>query len=140
MEARRQYYDPVRDSRAGEQYFPLDPELLSGVVFNHRSDIQIEPHPPAGQDALQLLPIHQSPADESQLHVDDSEDRTTKIEFSTQWSNRKEAVWDIVGTKRGTQALVSAPAPQARAAPRIWAEVRLHPCFSTRLYFESNMS
>ncbi|CAE6437960.1 unnamed protein product [Rhizoctonia solani] len=44
------------------------------------------------------------------------------IEFSMQWNNRREAVWDIVGPKRGTQAFMIAPVSEARAAPEIWAE------------------
>ncbi|CAE6428991.1 unnamed protein product, partial [Rhizoctonia solani] len=76
----------------------------------------------AGWPGRPTTPRSIYPPDQSQLHLDQSEDRAPKIELSTQWNNRKEAVWDIVGPKHGTQAFVSAPAPQARATPKIWTE------------------
>ncbi|CAE6473355.1 unnamed protein product [Rhizoctonia solani] len=130
MEARRQYYDPVRNSRAEELYFPLDPELPTAAVLSHPSeDVHMEPHAPVGdpqgldaQQFLLLYPPDTPLVDPSQSHVDEDESMAPKIEFSTQWNNRREAVWDVLGPKRGTQTSLSALAPEARAPPKIWAE------------------
>ncbi|CAE6455237.1 unnamed protein product, partial [Rhizoctonia solani] len=81
---------------------------------------------PRSQDAQQLpLPdlTDQPPTDPSQPRVDEAEDAAPKIEFSTQWNNRKEAQWDIVGPpKQGVEPVFSGPVPRAWDAPKIWAE------------------
>ncbi|CAE6348537.1 unnamed protein product [Rhizoctonia solani] len=125
MEARRQYYEPDHTLLAGHQYFLSDAEFLPTNVLSYQSeDVRME-FLPVDQDAQQLpllYPFDSVPIDSSQLYVGENDDTTPKIEFSTQWNNRKEAVWDIVGPKRGMQAFITAPVSEARAAPEIWAE------------------
>ncbi|KAG8730533.1 AdoMet-dependent rRNA methyltransferase spb1, partial [Ceratobasidium sp. 423] len=128
MEARRQYnYVPGFDSWMMGQYSGFYPEPPSATI---NEDVQMGEIPPTeelrSQDAQQLpLPdlFDQPPADSGPPHAGEAEDTTPEIEFSTQWNNRREAQWEIVGPpKRGVESVFPAPAPQARAAPKIWAE------------------
>ncbi|KAH7334601.1 hypothetical protein B0J17DRAFT_113232 [Rhizoctonia solani] len=130
MEGRRQYFDPVRDSQVEEQQHEPSQELAPVTMFSHpNEDVHMEYQPPAEepdhQETQQPPLLHSTgppPVYPDQTHSDGSEDGTPKIEFSTQWNNRKEAVWDIIAPKKGAQSFISAPAPQARGAPEIWAE------------------
>ncbi|CAE6417328.1 unnamed protein product [Rhizoctonia solani] len=129
MEGRRQYFDPVRDSQTEEQHHEPGQEIPIAMFSHPNEDVHMEYYPLAEEldrQETQQLPLLYPPEPSlehsDQIRADETEDTTPKIEFSTQWNNRKEAVWDIIGPKKGTQPFVSSPAPQARGAPKIWAE------------------
>ena len=83
MEARRQYDEPVHNSRAEDQYPQISSELPPSAVPSYSSEVvPMEFNTPVDQDAQQLpllYPPDSPPLDPSQSHVDEVEDATPKV-------------------------------------------------------------
>ncbi|KAJ1301388.1 hypothetical protein OPQ81_008650 [Rhizoctonia solani] len=127
MEARLQYSNLMHDSPV--MYPCFEPYLgmgLEPVPTFPDEDVQMDLHPPVEEPPVKipknyLFRTHHPSVHPRQTSLNLKRLRA-KIEFSTQWNNRKEAVWDILAPKRGVQSFISSFAPKAHAAPRIWAE------------------
>ncbi|CAE6427147.1 unnamed protein product [Rhizoctonia solani] len=131
MESRRQYYEPVHNTRTPSQYIPYGPTSPPAVVHsNHCEDVPMAPPPPVEAPHDQNIQQHPPPyirdlfsTDSSLSPPPEEEVVAPVIEFSTQWNNRREAQWDIIGPKRnGTRQSLSTSTALAQGAPQMWAE------------------
>ncbi|KAF8722216.1 hypothetical protein RHS02_08748, partial [Rhizoctonia solani] len=124
MESRRQYYDYPPCGYIPSQHIPYEPYSPPAVVPRHLNQDILMALPPPVDGTHDPLSSPLTPLSETSngLPMPEDEAAIPMIEFSTQWNNRREAQWDIVGPKRGTQSSLSAPDPTARGPPQMWAE------------------
>ncbi|KAF8755900.1 hypothetical protein RHS01_04660 [Rhizoctonia solani] len=137
MESRRQYYDYPPCGYIPSQHIPYEPYSPPAVVPGHLNQDILMALPPPVDGTHDPLSSPLTPLSETSdgLPIPEDEAAIPMIEFSTQWNNRREAQWDIVGPKRGTQSSLSAPDPQLGALLKCGLKYNIYDAQDVLPYF-----